>query len=58
MLCPAPGSAGPPVIMGPKYVELEEDIEKTVDLSCNAIGFPAPSIVWTTSDGEVPAIHG
>lgn len=32
---------------------MEENVDKTVTLSCSARGFPAPSIVWTTSDGQV-----
>ncbi|GAA6215075.1 cell surface glycoprotein MUC18 [Lates japonicus] len=33
--------------------EMEQSFEKSVELSCLARGFPAPSITWTTSDGKV-----
>ncbi|KAL7399749.1 hypothetical protein ABVT39_001015 [Epinephelus coioides] len=44
---------GPPEIMQPEYTTMEESFENTVDLSCTARGFPAPNIVWTTSDGKI-----
>ncbi|XP_068173507.1 melanoma cell adhesion molecule b isoform X2 [Antennarius striatus] len=43
---------GPPQIIKPDNTELEETFENTVDLSCNVRGFPAPSVSWTTSDGQ------
>ncbi|XP_070827231.1 melanoma cell adhesion molecule b isoform X2 [Chaetodon trifascialis] len=44
---------GPPEIMEQDYTEMDLVFEKTVDLSCHARGFPAPSITWITSDGKV-----
>ncbi|XP_041795897.1 melanoma cell adhesion molecule b isoform X2 [Chelmon rostratus] len=44
---------GPPEIMEKDHTEMEQIFEKTVELSCHARGFPAPSITWTTSDGKV-----
>ncbi|XP_035535593.1 melanoma cell adhesion molecule b isoform X2 [Morone saxatilis] len=43
---------GQPKIMEPENTEME-NVEETVNLTCNARGFPAPKIIWTTSDGEV-----
>lgn len=34
-------------------MEMEETADGTVTLSCSARGFPAPTVVWTTSDGQV-----
>lgn len=39
--------------MGPDYMEMEESVDETVDLSCSARGFPTPSLIWTASDGRV-----
>uniref|UniRef100_A0A3B4VDC3 Melanoma cell adhesion molecule b n=1 Tax=Seriola dumerili TaxID=41447 RepID=A0A3B4VDC3_SERDU len=44
---------GTPEIVKPDNTEIEESFEKSVELSCLARGFPAPSITWTTSDGKV-----
>ncbi|XP_076591971.1 melanoma cell adhesion molecule b isoform X1 [Chaetodon auriga] len=44
---------GPPEIMEQDYTEMDLVFEKTVELSCHARGFPAPSITWITSDGKV-----
>lgn len=46
-------SAGAPEIIKQDNTDIEERLEETVDLSCFARGFPAPSITWTTSDGKV-----
>lgn len=46
-------SEGPPEIMEPKLTEMVESSESPVKLSCKARGYPAPSITWTTSNGEV-----
>lgn len=45
---------GPPQIVGPAYIEKEGNTDETVNLSCSAKGFPSPTVVWTTSDGQVP----
>uniref|UniRef100_A0A667XSA7 Melanoma cell adhesion molecule b n=1 Tax=Myripristis murdjan TaxID=586833 RepID=A0A667XSA7_9TELE len=37
----------------PQSTDLEETVEKMVNLSCHARGFPVPSITWTSSDGQV-----
>lgn len=34
-------------------MEMEETADETVTLSCSARGFPAPTVVWSTSDGQV-----
>ncbi|KAG8002031.1 Cell surface glycoprotein MUC18, partial [Nibea albiflora] len=44
---------GPPKIMEQEHTDLEESVSNTVDLSCNVRGFPAPSVIWTTSDGKI-----
>uniref|UniRef100_A0A3Q3WF77 Ig-like domain-containing protein n=1 Tax=Mola mola TaxID=94237 RepID=A0A3Q3WF77_MOLML len=44
---------GRPEIRERDNTEIEENFESTVNLSCNVIGVPAPSITWTTSDGKV-----
>ncbi|XP_051253833.1 melanoma cell adhesion molecule b isoform X1 [Dicentrarchus labrax] len=44
---------GQPKIMEAENTEIEENFEKTVNLTCNARGFPAPKVIWTTSDGKV-----
>ncbi|KAM6987404.1 cell surface glycoprotein MUC18-like [Tautogolabrus adspersus] len=43
---------GPPEILKPDNTEIET-YDTTVDLSCKVRGFPAPKIIWTTSDGQV-----
>lgn len=45
---------GPPQIVGPGYMKKEVNVDETVNLSCSARGSPSPTIVWTTSDGQVP----
>ncbi|XP_019223022.1 melanoma cell adhesion molecule b isoform X5 [Oreochromis niloticus] len=42
---------GSPQILGPGVQEVET-YETTVNLNCSARGFPAPTIMWTTSDGK------
>ncbi|XP_026047129.1 melanoma cell adhesion molecule b isoform X1 [Astatotilapia calliptera] len=42
---------GSPQILGPDVQEVET-YETTVNLTCSATGFPAPTIMWTTSDGK------
>ncbi|XP_071353165.1 melanoma cell adhesion molecule b isoform X2 [Trachinotus anak] len=42
-----------PEIVKPDNTEIEESFEKSVELSCLARGFPAPSITWTASDEKV-----
>ncbi|XP_077422779.1 melanoma cell adhesion molecule b isoform X2 [Vanacampus margaritifer] len=44
---------GAPEFMNPKHRVMEESVATTVDLSCHVRGFPAPSVIWTTSDGKV-----
>ncbi|KAM3875234.1 melanoma cell adhesion molecule b [Diretmus argenteus] len=44
---------GPPEISEPMVKAIEENVEKTVNLSCHAKGFPTPHITWTSSDGQV-----
>ncbi|XP_029923738.1 melanoma cell adhesion molecule b isoform X2 [Myripristis murdjan] len=44
---------GRPRISEPQSTDLEETVEKMVNLSCHARGFPVPSITWTSSDGQV-----
>ncbi|XP_030007664.1 melanoma cell adhesion molecule b isoform X1 [Sphaeramia orbicularis] len=44
---------GPPEILEPVSTEIEESFDSTVDLSCDVRGFPAPTIVWSTSDGKI-----
>ncbi|XP_032368176.1 melanoma cell adhesion molecule b isoform X5 [Etheostoma spectabile] len=43
---------GPPDILELDNTEIDASYDETVILSCNVRGFPAPSIVWTTSDGK------
>ncbi|XP_039677462.1 melanoma cell adhesion molecule b isoform X6 [Perca fluviatilis] len=43
---------GRPYILTPEYTEIEASYEETVNLNCDVRGFPAPSIIWTTSDGK------
>nr|XP_020510612.1 cell surface glycoprotein MUC18 isoform X1 [Labrus bergylta] len=42
---------GPPEILKPDNTEIES-YDTTVDLSCMVRGFPAPKIIWSTSDGQ------
>ncbi|XP_060902609.1 melanoma cell adhesion molecule b isoform X2 [Labrus mixtus] len=42
---------GPPEILKPDNTEIES-YDTTVDLSCRVRGFPAPKIIWSTSDGQ------
>ncbi|XP_063349455.1 melanoma cell adhesion molecule b isoform X3 [Pelmatolapia mariae] len=42
---------GSPQIFGPDVQEVET-YETTVNLNCSARGFPAPTIMWSTSDGK------
>ncbi|XP_070685363.1 melanoma cell adhesion molecule b isoform X2 [Pempheris klunzingeri] len=44
---------GPPEIVGPVNMKMDESFDSTVDLKCRFRGFPAPSVTWTTSDGKV-----
>ncbi|KAM9359746.1 melanoma cell adhesion molecule b isoform 2-T2 [Symphorus nematophorus] len=41
---------GPPKIEGK---EMEKNTEGTAKLKCRVRGFPAPTVIWTTSDGKV-----
>lgn len=43
---------GAPEILEPVSTEIEESFDSTVDLSCDVRGFPAPTVIWTTSDGK------
>ncbi|XP_031152907.1 melanoma cell adhesion molecule b isoform X2 [Sander lucioperca] len=43
---------GPPDILELENTEIDASYEETVNLSCHVRGFPAPSIIWTTSDGK------
>ncbi|XP_077467486.1 melanoma cell adhesion molecule b isoform X1 [Stigmatopora argus] len=44
---------GPPEITKTVETHFEESLANKVDLICQVRGFPAPEVVWTTSDGEV-----
>ncbi|XP_029963935.1 cell surface glycoprotein MUC18-like isoform X2 [Salarias fasciatus] len=44
------------VVGAPEIAEEDTDLEtydKSVQLKCHAIGYPAPEMTWTTSDGKV-----
>lgn len=40
----------PPVISDSAETVLEENVDRSVNLTCHATGFPAPKITWTASD--------
>ncbi|KAM4627451.1 melanoma cell adhesion molecule b [Polymixia lowei] len=44
---------GPPEITEPINRDIEESVQKTVNLTCHARGFPAPSITWSSSDAQI-----
>ncbi|XP_029302054.1 melanoma cell adhesion molecule b isoform X2 [Cottoperca gobio] len=44
---------GPPQIINPDFTEVKKSLQEMVDLSCNVRGFPAPSVIWSTSDGKI-----
>ncbi|XP_057695816.1 melanoma cell adhesion molecule b isoform X1 [Corythoichthys intestinalis] len=50
---------GAPEIMKPEQTDFEESLANKVDLTCQVRGFPAPDVIWTTSDGKVlePTSH-
>lgn len=52
---PACLSAGSPEITPPKVTEIEEFLDRIVDLTCDVRGFPAPIVTWTSPDGKVTA---
>ncbi|XP_063763834.1 melanoma cell adhesion molecule b isoform X2 [Eleginops maclovinus] len=43
---------GPPQILGPDFREVQKSSGEMVNLSCDVIGYPAPTVVWYTSDGK------
>ncbi|XP_037123557.1 melanoma cell adhesion molecule b isoform X3 [Syngnathus acus] len=44
---------GAPEIIKPEHTDIEESVASTVDLTCHVRGFPAPSVIWTTTDGKI-----
>ncbi|XP_072319045.1 melanoma cell adhesion molecule b isoform X3 [Eucyclogobius newberryi] len=44
---------GQPVIQVPHSAEMEESVDRTVDLSCYVQGYPYPTVTWSTSEGKV-----
>ncbi|XP_033970822.1 melanoma cell adhesion molecule b isoform X1 [Trematomus bernacchii] len=43
---------GPPQIIAPEFTEFEKSFEAMVNLSCDVRGYPAPTVIWSTSDGK------
>lgn len=44
---------GPPVITEPQETILEENLDASVTLTCQARGYPTPTLTWTASDSQV-----
>ncbi|KAI4815938.1 hypothetical protein KUCAC02_006061 [Chaenocephalus aceratus] len=44
---------GPPQIIEPEFTEFEKSFEDMVELSCDVRGYPAPTVMWSTSDGKI-----
>lgn len=51
--CPPRLSAGSPEVTPPKVTEIEEFLNRVVDLTCDVRGLPAPTVTWRSSDGKV-----
>lgn len=48
---------GSPEIQTPDSTEVEESMDRTVDLSCYVRGYPYPDVSWSTSEGKIlPAV--
>ncbi|XP_036391880.1 melanoma cell adhesion molecule b isoform X2 [Megalops cyprinoides] len=43
---------GPPKISEPESTALEESVEKWINLSCEAWGFPKPSLTWSSTGAQ------